>query len=84
MKNISIGAHAPCGDLCTMERSCVSFNVGPPIKDRVVCELSDSDHTQHPEDLKPRQSVVYRATEVRRVDSVTENLHFLPEGLIFF
>ena len=65
IKNLSIGLHASCRDLCTMESHCMSFNLGPPTNDRVVCELSDSEHIQHPEDLTPRQGFVYRATEVR-------------------
>ena len=65
IKILSIGSHASCRDLCTMESHCVSFNLGPPTNDRVVCELSDSDHTRHPDDLKPQQGFVYRATEVR-------------------
>ena len=43
----------------------MSVNIGPPVNDKVVCELSDSDHIQHPQDLKPRQSWTYRGiTEV--------------------
>ncbi|XP_078352336.1 putative skeletal organic matrix protein 5 [Oculina patagonica] len=46
-----------------MESRCVSINIGPPINDRVVCELSDSDHSLHPEDLKPRAGFTYTGTE---------------------
>ncbi|KAL9953680.1 hypothetical protein ACROYT_G041133 [Oculina patagonica] len=46
-----------------MESRCVSINIGPPINDRVVCELSDSDHSFHPEDLKPRAGFTYIGTE---------------------
>ncbi|XP_078373999.1 uncharacterized protein LOC144658644 [Oculina patagonica] len=63
LKNLSIGIYASCKDLCTMESRCVSFNLGPPINDRRVCELSDSDNTQHPDDLIPREGFVYRSTE---------------------
>ena len=67
IKNLSIGMHASCKNLCTLESNCVSFNLGSPINNRIVCELSDSDDTKHPEDLKPREGFVYRATEVRCV-----------------
>lgn len=72
IKNISlhVGTNYPgiCKDRCTMESYCVSFNIGPPIKDKVVCELSDSDHTQHPIDLVRRQGFMYRGTEVRNAN----------------
>ena len=43
----------------------MSINIGPPVNDKVVCELSDSDHIQHPHHLKPRQGWSYRGiTEV--------------------
>ena len=47
-----------------MESKCVSVNIGPPANDKVVCELSDSDHLQHPGDLKPRHGWTYTGTEV--------------------
>ena len=45
-----------------MESRCVSVNIGPPVNDKVVCELSDSDHIQHPQHLKPRHGWIYRVT----------------------
>ncbi|XP_078374751.1 uncharacterized protein LOC144658233 isoform X1 [Oculina patagonica] len=63
VKNLSIGIYASCKHLCLLENHCVLFNLGPPIKDRMVCELSDSDSTKHPEDLKPRDGFVHRGTE---------------------
>ena len=49
-----------------MERKCVSINIGPSIADKVICELSDSDHLQHPEDLKTRPGWTYRGTEGKK------------------
>ena len=43
----------------------MSVNIGPPINDKVVCELSDSDYLQHREDLKSRCGWAYGGTEVR-------------------
>ena len=44
----------------------MSVNIGPAVNDKVVCELSDSDHLQHPQDLKPRQGWSYGGlSEVR-------------------
>ncbi|XP_078351549.1 uncharacterized protein LOC144636260 [Oculina patagonica] len=64
-KNISMsfGMRSSCRGRCTMESDCVSFNIGPPIDDQVICQLSHSDHTRHPEDLKPRKGFTYRGTE---------------------
>ena len=66
--NLSIGVHRQREEECLMEKDCVSVNIGPPINDKVVCELSDSDHMQHPEDLKSRYGWIYRGTEVRNAN----------------
>ena len=64
IKNLSIGEHASCKNLCTMESQCVSINIGPPINSTMVCELSNSDHTMHSEDLKTKEGYIYWATQV--------------------
>ncbi|XP_022807921.1 uncharacterized protein LOC111344916 [Stylophora pistillata] len=47
-----------------MEDRCNSINMGPSgEKDKVLCQLSDSDHLQHPNDLKPMAGFMYRGTE---------------------
>ena len=43
----------------------MSINIGPVINDKVICELSDSDHYLHPEDLITRPGFTYTGTEVR-------------------
>ncbi|KAL9970508.1 hypothetical protein ACROYT_G022894 [Oculina patagonica] len=63
IKNLSIGIHASCKHLCTMESQCVSFNIGPPTNARMLCQLSDSDHNTHSENLKPKEGFIYRATQ---------------------
>jgi len=52
--NLSVGIYTPCEHRCVMEKECVSFNIGPTINNKVVCELSDSDAIKHPGDLKQR------------------------------
>ena len=66
IKNISLnlGMRASCRGHCSIENKCMSINIGPPINDKVLCQLSDSDNIQHPNDLKPRDGYVYRGTEV--------------------
>ena len=68
-KNIllPVGMHmySHCRNWCTMEDRCKSINMGPSgEKDKVLCQLSDSDHLQHPNDLKPMAGFMYRGTEV--------------------
>ncbi|XP_020619987.1 delta-like protein 4 [Orbicella faveolata] len=46
-----------------MESRCMSINIGPVINDKVICELSNSDHSLHPDDLKARPGFTYTGTE---------------------
>jgi len=55
-----------CNNYCTMESKCASFNIGPSIKDIVLCQLNDADHIQHPKDLQAREGFMYRGTEVSK------------------
>ena len=64
-RNLSISIYVQCEDRCVREKECVSVNIGPIINDKLVCELSDSDHLLHPQALQPRQGWIYRGTEVR-------------------
>ena len=66
IKNLTLdlGTRDPCRGQCVMDSRCMSINVGPLINDKIVCELSDSDDTLHPEDLKARAGSTYSGTEV--------------------
>ena len=72
IKDISLNIYlvenipSQCNNYCTMESKCVSFNIGPPIKNNVLCQLNDADHIQHPKDLEAREGFIYRGTEVRK------------------
>ena len=74
LKNISlpVGVHtySNCKNRCMMEDRCKSINMGPEDKDRVLCQISDSDHVQHPNDLKPTEGFTYRGMEVSTKNSV--------------
>ncbi|XP_022807757.1 signal peptide, CUB and EGF-like domain-containing protein 2 [Stylophora pistillata] len=68
IQNISlpIGMHiySHCRNWCTMEDRCRSINMGPSgEKNKFLCQLSESDHLQHPNDLKPMTGFMYRGTE---------------------
>ena len=66
IKEINFELNGDCRHMCLMESTCVSVNIGPPDKDGFrLCQLSNSDHIKHPEDLKPRKGFLYWATEVR-------------------
>ena len=54
-----------CEVKCFLHNSCVSFNLGPQESSGHVCELSDSDHIQYPQDLQNRMGFIYVAFEVR-------------------
>ena len=55
-----------CRGRCSLDDNCVSYNVGPAIKNQVSFQLSDSDHVQHPEDLVPREWFMYQSSEMRK------------------
>ena len=63
-ENLTVEIHSPCENQCAIKSRCVSVNIGPIIEDEVTCELCDSDHFQHPQDLKNRPGWTYRGTEV--------------------
>ena len=64
ISNYSVEPNLDCQDQCALARECVSYNIGPTINNKLTCELSNSDHLQHPEDLKPRKDWIYRGTQV--------------------
>ena len=59
--------YSHCRNWCTMEDRCTSINMVPREKNEIICQLTDSDQLQHPNDLKPTAGLIYRGTEVRIV-----------------
>ena len=54
-----------CELKCYMENSCLSYNLGMlPSGEKLLCELSDSDHYQHPGDLVLKKGFSYHSTAV--------------------
>lgn len=88
---LTLGLRSSCRGQCTLEDNCVSYNIGPPIKDQVSCQLSDSDHVQHPDDLVTREGFMYQSSEVRYFNpylsssrcTSTKKKNFLDHLLIF-
>ena len=64
-KKIEITSPDVCEINCFIEADCVSFNVGTIQDGKHWCELSDSDHSVHPEDLVYRSGMTYTTVEVR-------------------
>ena len=62
-----------CEIRCYSEVECLSYNLGPYQVNGHSCELSNSDHIRHPDDLVPMSGYVFRGTEV----FVTINLRFI-------
>ena len=63
-----------CTNRCIMDPMCVSVNIGPPTDEKFICELSDSDHMKHPEDLKKREGYLYIGSEVNNFS--VQKIHF--------
>lgn len=58
-KSMVIQDSSACDVNCFIENDCVSFNVKPLLNEDYLCELSNSCHVVHPEDLKEEQGTVY-------------------------
>ena len=52
-KSVEVQNEADCDVKCYLESDCISFNVvTSPTDGTITCELSNSDHETHPEDLR--------------------------------
>ena len=78
VRSYLINSQDDCELKCYIEDKCMSINFGPGDNGAHLCELSDSDHDLHPEDLKKRDGFIYRSTEVR----VNRGWHILEKSLL--
>ncbi|XP_078374940.1 uncharacterized protein LOC144658395 [Oculina patagonica] len=62
-KTLTLEIKENCELKCYLENDCFSYNLGPLVDGKYVCELSDSDDGQHPQDLVPRHGFLYVATK---------------------
>jgi hypothetical protein len=54
-----------CRIWCYMDDRCLSYNYGADAKgDKEICELSESDHVMHNEDLVDRPDTIYYGADV--------------------
>lgn len=60
------GSQGFCRVLCYLNDRCLSYNYGTSAHgEKDMCELSESDHVMHGEDLTDRSDTVYMRAEVR-------------------
>ena len=71
-KSYVVELKAHCEHKCYLDADCMSTNTKILDTGKFQCELSDSDHKLHPEDLKFGQGCTYTATEVKRLESVPD------------
>ncbi|XP_015775932.1 PREDICTED: uncharacterized protein LOC107354048 isoform X1 [Acropora digitifera] len=62
-KSYVIESKADCEHKCYLDADCMSTNTKILHTGKFLCELSDSDHKLHPEDLTFGQNFTYTATE---------------------
>ena len=83
IKNISFKAaihlHSHCKNLCIMEDTCVSINIGL-LKGRFLCQLSNSDHIKDPGDLENEEGFTYRGREGSNPLNNTMVSKFIPNS----
>lgn len=65
VKSYVVNSKDDCELKCYMEEDCMSINLGLDEGGRYLCELSNSDHELHPEDLQRRHGFTYGPTKVR-------------------
>lgn len=65
-KTIQATDDAHCESQCFLDDRCISYSYGTSADgQKYKCELSDSDHLMHPEDVVRREGVIYRSAQVR-------------------
>ncbi|KAL9973366.1 hypothetical protein ACROYT_G019817 [Oculina patagonica] len=73
IKTVQVNSDDDCQFRCYREHQCLSYNLGPYQVDGQTCELSNSDHIRHPDDLVPMPGYIYRGTENRCSSSQCKN-----------
>lgn len=58
-KNISVERDDTCQIACYLKNDCLSYNVGRLKDGSFICELSDSDSNQYPQDLEEAPRIYF-------------------------
>ena len=67
-KSVEVKSETDCDVNCYLESDCISFNVvTSPTDGTITCELSNSDHETHPEDLRRKFGAVYQPIKVKGI-----------------
>ena len=67
-KSVEVKNETDCDVNCYLESDCISFNVvTSPTDGTITCELSNSDHETHPEDLRRQFGAVYQPIKVKGI-----------------
>ena len=67
-KSVEVQNETDCDVKCYLESDCISFNVvTSPTDGTITCELSNSDHETHPEDLRRQFGAVYQPIKVKGI-----------------
>ena len=67
-KSVEVKNETDCDVKCYLESDCISFNVVTSPTDRTItCELSNSDHETHPQDLRRQFGAVYQPIKVKGI-----------------
>ena len=65
-KSIFVEDEENCKLNCYLENDCVSYNFASRlVSNKHLCELSDSDNREYPQDLREENDSVYGASKVR-------------------
>lgn len=56
---VGIQIYSNCRNRCTMENRCKLINIAPEGSDKFLCQLSESDHAKHPQDLVETKGRIY-------------------------
>ena len=71
-KTIFVVDEEICRLNCYLESKCISYNFDLRLVDnKHRCELSDSDHRLHPEDLQPENNFIYCTSKVSGICTLT-------------
>ena len=79
-KIVEIETASACEVNCFVEADCVSYNLKPQQNGKLLCELSDSDHTNNQQDLRYKKGTVYKSFKV----SIQFREVFVDKTIIYF
>mgnify|MGYP001793440538 CR=1 FL=1 len=93
VESFIVNSRDVCEINCFLHKACMSYNLGPQegsevLGNSLLCELSNSDHLQNPQDMETRTAFSYVAFEVRFCEALSKYLiqiirYFFIEACVF-